>query len=113
MLLSFDARAALAYKSPSQKIRVMTERWVNEQVYCHACGNSLSTKFEAGRPVADFFCGKCAEQFELKSKKGGIASSVVDGAYRKMIERISAADNPNFFFLGYEGLNLQVQSLFE
>jgi len=100
-----------AYHSPSQIVRCATEEWVHQEAYCPSRGDSLS-KFENSRPVADFYCGKCTEQFELKSKRGGLASLVVDGAYRTMIERISGDENPSLFFLSYENASLNVRNLF-
>ena len=40
------------------------------------------------RPVADFFCPSCKEEYELKSKGASISNKINDGAYNTMIERI-------------------------
>jgi type II restriction enzyme len=85
------------YKNPTQKIRVMTESWVNKSVFCPNCGSTLN-RFENNSPVADFYCKKCAEEYELKSKNGEIGKKIVDGAYSTMIERLKSDNNPNFFF---------------
>ena len=70
------------------------------------------TKFENNRPVADFFCSNCDEQFELKSKAGlSNGRKVPDGTYNTMISRIQADDNPNFFFLAYKKADYSVQQL--
>jgi len=69
--------------------------------YCPCCGELPIYKFENNRPVADFYCKKCSEEFELKSKKGKLPKKVSDGAYSTMIERINTENNPNFFFLSY------------
>lgn len=58
-------------------------------------------EFENNRPVADFYCQKCKEEFELKSKTGKLKDTISDGAYSTMIERINSDNNPNFFFLTY------------
>lgn len=58
-------------------------------------------KFENNRPVADFFCQHCAEEYELKSKQGNFSDIINDGAYATMMERVSANNSPNFFFLTY------------
>ena len=68
MKLSFDIKLAQKYKNPSQQIRVMTEHWMGSQMYCPACGDSIKS-YENNRPVADFYCPGCKEEFELKSKK--------------------------------------------
>lgn len=90
----------LDYKSNSQKIRVMSEVWAEENIFCPNCGNEISN-FENNKPVADFYCKKCSEEFELKSKKGKIGKKVGAGAYSKMIERLNSSEKPNFFFMGY------------
>lgn len=58
--------------------------------------------------MADFYCSRCKEQFELKSKSGGIASKIVDGAHQSMIARISSVENPNFFFLNYDKTHFDI-----
>lgn len=45
----------------------MSEKWVHENMFCPCCGNSLC-RFENNKPVADFYCDECNENFELKSK---------------------------------------------
>jgi len=90
------------YKNNSQKIRVLTENWVNEYIYCPNCGQNVS-EYENNKPVADFYCSKCKEDFELKSKMGNsLGKTIADGAYDSMIDRISGNTSPNFFFLNYE-----------
>lgn len=100
MNLILSVEAARAYESSSQKIRVMTEQWVEKLIYCPRCGNALNG-FEHNKPVADFYCEACREEYELKSKKGSIGRKIVDGAYLTMIQRLNAENNPNFFFLTY------------
>lgn len=111
MSLLFDLEGTEAYRSGSQKARVMTERWVLGNQYCPACGSSPLSGFANNRPVADFACGSCGEQFELKSKTGVIGRKIADGAYRTMIERISSDSNPNFLFLSYSKAPLAVTDI--
>src|SRR5690554_3591140 len=101
MNLNFDTRLAEGYKSPSQIAKILSENWVLRNSYCPKCGEAPLDKFEDNRPVADYYCEKCTEEFELKSKKGKLPNIVNDGAYSTMIERINADNNPNFFFLTY------------
>lgn len=112
MKLTLDVKLAEGYKSLSQKIRVMTEYWVNQSVYCPNCGQSDIEKYGNNRPVADFYCKRCNEDFELKSKQKSITSKIVDGAYRTMLERLTSSSNPNFFLLNYDLLNLEVTNFF-
>jgi len=97
---TLNKNIAKKYKSNSQKIRVMSEVWVGENIFCPNCGSEIFN-FENNKPVADFYCKKCLEEFELKSKKGKIGNKVGSGAYSKMIERLESLDKPNFFFMGY------------
>ena len=98
--LSFDTKLVVGYKSETQKIRIMTESWVKERAFCPNCGNEI-TKYDNNRPVADFYCKNCLNDFELKSKRDSIGTKIVDGAYRTMIERIHSDKNPSFFFMNY------------
>lgn len=105
----FDLKIAENYKSNSQKIRILTESWVDKQIFCPACGTDIKN-YENNRPVADFYCPKCAEEYELKSKKDGMAKKIVDGAYSTMIERLQSSNNPNFFFLNYNPTQFEVRN---
>jgi len=107
MYLNLNSNLANSYSSSSQKIRVLTESWVKENIYCPSCGNYID-EYENNRPVADFYCKKCKEDFELKSKNGNIGKKIVDGAYCTMIERLNSSQNPNFFFLTYDKKSLDV-----
>ncbi len=110
MNLSFDKKLADNYKSQSQKIRVLTENWVDKNAYCPNCGNASIDKYPNGKPVADFFCSKCNEDYELKSKKNEMGNRILDGAYGTMIERLKSENNPSFFFLNYNLNNLAVKN---
>ncbi|MFA5831482.1 MAG: DpnI domain-containing protein [Candidatus Paceibacterota bacterium] len=101
MNLTFDTNIAEKYTSQSQKVRVLTEHWVQREIYCPNCGNPKVEKYANNKPVADFYCAKCTEDFELKAGKGKIKNTVTAGAYSTMIERINSTTNPNFFFLAY------------
>jgi type II restriction enzyme len=101
MNLSFNTKLAEGFKSNSQIARVLTENWVKDNSYCPCCGEVPLNEFENNRPVADFYCKKCSEEFELKSKNGKFSTTINDGAYSTMIERINSKKNPNFFFLTY------------
>ena len=101
MNLNLPVEIAEEYSSGSQRIRVMTEEWVNRSVFCPNCGSVLS-QFGNNKPVADFYCKNCSEEYELKSKHGEVGKKIVDGAYSSMITRLQSDNNPNFFFLTYD-----------
>lgn len=111
MDLQLNTKLAVGYKSLSQKIRVMTESWVDSQIFCPSCGCDIS-RYGNNRPVADFFCQTCKEEFELKSKKEGSLTKIVNGAYSTMISRLRSSHNPNFFLLNYNLKNLEVLNFF-
>ncbi len=100
MNLKLDQNLTKEYTNESQKIRVMTESWVLNQVYCPNCGGHIN-EYVNNKPVADFYCKKCSEDFELKSKKGKFGKKVSAGAYSQMIKRINSPEKPNFFFMAY------------
>ena len=101
MDLNFNQQLAKNYKSKPQIIRVLSEAWVKDNGYCPSCGIQPLAEFGNNKPVADFYCVNCNEQFELKSKKAKLSNIISDGAYDTMLERINSDDNPSFFFLTY------------
>lgn len=90
-----------AYHSNSQIARILTENWVEDNMYCPRCGETRIKHFENNRPVADFFCPNCHNEYELKSKNGNLGHKITDGAYETMIQRITGNQNPDFLFMGY------------
>jgi type II restriction enzyme len=112
MKLTFDKELAVNYKSVSQKARILTECWVGDSAFCPNCGYPNINKYPNNQPVADFFCPKCTEDYELKSKQGAIGTRILDGAYRTKIERLQSSNNPNLFILNYNFANLSVVNFF-
>lgn len=110
MKLTFDKQLCINYTSPSQRTRVLTEGWVSSQVYCPSCGKSNVSKYPNNRPVADFYCSICGEDYELKGKQAGIGTRIVDGGHRTMIERLRSNRNPNLFLLSYDLPTLEVSN---
>lgn len=109
MELMLPVEVAKLYSSNSQRIWIMTESWVGTPIFCPNCGNYL-TNFRNNSPVADFYCKKCSEEYELKSKNGNMGSTIVDGAYSTMIERLVSNNNPNFFFLTYNKSTFEIRN---
>lgn len=108
MKLTFDLEKAKGYKSLSQKVRVLTEQWVDNSIFCPNCGQLNIDKYPNNQPVADFYCSNCLEEYELKSKQSAIGAKIIDGAHRTMLERLTSSNNPNFFLLNYDLANLEV-----
>lgn len=104
MNLQFNTSLAEGYKSASQIARVLTEDWLVHNMYCPICGELTIRRAEPNAPVKDFVCNNCKSQYELKSKKNDsdrFQSTVADGVYGTMIDRITSLDNPSFFFMHY------------
>lgn len=111
MNILFDDSIIANYHSGAQIARVLTENWVNQNMYCPRCGNLHIKHFENNRPVADFYCPVCQNEYELKSKNGAMGSKINDGAYSTMIARITSNENPDFFFMSYSKQELKVKDL--
>ncbi|MDO4573896.1 MAG: DpnI domain-containing protein [Planctomycetia bacterium] len=112
MNLNFDFSVRKQYHSSPQIARVITEKWVLDNMFCPRCGQSHIKQFENNRPVADFYCPNCSNQYELKSKSGRIDRKVVDGAYETMVKRILSNENPDFFFMHYSRNEYKVVDFF-
>jgi type II restriction enzyme len=111
MNTNLNTKIIKKYKSTPQKIRVMTEDWVNNEIFCPNCGSNIES-YENSKPVADFYCLNCNEDYELKSKKDRMGNKIVDGAYKTMIERLKSDNNPNFFLLNYDFKNFEILNFF-
>jgi len=110
MNLKLDISHTAGYTSSSQIARVVTEQWVKQNIYCPSCGNDKLDRFNNNNPVADFLCVSCSSEYELKSQKKSFSLKIIDGAYRTMIARINAHNNPHFFFLNYSLDDLKVSN---
>jgi|SRR5580704_12798077 hypothetical protein len=111
MKLSFE-ESQLAYTSGSQSARAWTEAWVKAWAYCPHCGSAKMSQFPNNKPVADFLCTSCSEEFELKSQKGKFGDKVIDGAFKTKCERLAAGNNPNLLLMNYDRTSLAVVNLF-
>lgn len=109
MNLSFKTQLADGYKSPSQIVRVLSEAWVRSAVYCPNCGADNICRHRNNRPVLDFYCETCREDYELKSKRNGLGKKLVDGGYDAMIKSISSGKGANFFALSYDAAQWRVK----
>lgn len=110
MNLLLDTQIPETYHSPQQRARIITERWMRRNMFCPVCGKEHLEQFKPNQPVADFYCADCKQEYELKSQESAaLAERISDGAYEKMIDRITANNNPNFFFMSH--LNDRVNNL--
>lgn len=101
MKLGFEETGQAAYDSGTQSARVMTEAWALANAFCPNCGAAKLAKFSNNKPVADFYCSTCHEEFELKSTKRKLGLKIVNGAYDTMCMRLTSDNNPNLLLLKY------------
>jgi type II restriction enzyme len=111
MNLAIDTCIDDRFKSASQKARMLTEKWTHTNVLCPSCGGLLE-RYPNNRPVADFQCVICSEDFELKATSNKFGKSVPDGAYATMMRRLLSDDNPNLFLLQYHPTDWMVSNMF-
>ncbi len=102
---------AAAFTSGAQKARVWTEGWVLSQMYCPSCGEKPLNDYINNQPVADFYCGLCREDFELKSTKTKFGKKVNDGAYDTMMARLRSDSVPSLMLLRYTAGDKMVRDL--
>lgn len=110
MKLGFEEEQS-PYDSGAQSARFWSEAWVHNQVYCPNCGQAHISKYENNRPVADFYCGSCREEFELKSQKTKFGTKIVDGAFGTMCDRLASSNSQNLMLMNYDRASLSVRNL--
>lgn len=110
MKLVFNQEIAANYTNEAQRIRVLSEDWVNRNTYCPNCGYFDIKDHPNNKPVADFYCLRCKEDYELKSKKNTIGKKITDGAYSTMISRLKSENNPNLFLLNYDPIDYSIKN---
>ncbi len=100
MNLVLDKKLAENYSSNSQKIRVMSEIWTEENIFCPICGSDIKNLVN-NKKVSDFLCKKCLENYEQKASQKKFQGKVISSEYKTIISRLSSVDKPHFFFLHY------------
>ena len=111
MTMAFQTDLAVPYRSRTQAVRVMSEAWAHENLYCTNCGAERMIQQRANNIASDFICPKCNEEYELKSASGIPGKKVVNGAYATLIARLSAGLQPNLILLGYSAISLTVDTV--
>lgn len=96
------AEEQAVFKGPTQNVRALSEGWVAAHMFCPACGAERLRALPNNSPVGDFVCDACAEEFELKAKKGALGRSIPDGAFGAMTARLAAHNNPSLFAMSYD-----------
>jgi type II restriction enzyme len=92
-------------------VKILSEHLVGSRVYCQNCGNTKNLQYGNNNPAADFFCGVCHEDYQLKSQRKHLGAKGMDGAYPAMIRRLSGNTIPNLFLLNYDFRSLTITDL--
>lgn len=100
LTLPFDI--ATAYKSRSQRARVITESWARENLFCPACPADRLGATAANTKAVDFECSACGQQFQLKAKSSSFSNRVIDGAYDAMVTALKSDTAPNLCLMHYD-----------
>lgn len=111
MNLSMPSDLATAYKSGSQRARVVTEFWAEHNLYCPNCSSPKLNRLVANTKASDFTCPACGFWYQLKGQKTRIGNSITDGAYEAMMTAIRNDETPNFYFLQYDLATWAVRNL--
>jgi type II restriction enzyme len=102
MQLHMASDSAAAYKSNSQRARVVTEAWGTDNLYCPNCSSPKLDRLSHNTRASDFCCPKCRFWYQLKGQQSRIGNSIPDGAYTAMMNAIRNDETPNFYFMHYE-----------
>jgi type II restriction enzyme len=99
--LALPRESAAKYHSASQRARVATEEWGEENLYCLKCRANSLTPTRHGTPAIDFNCPDCESPYQLKSLSRPISDRIPDAAYSAMRNAIVTGNTPNLFVLSY------------
>jgi type II restriction enzyme len=103
--------ALATYKSKSQQVRVATESWASENLYCPNCDEPHLAAHPANTRAVDFQCPECSSPFQLKAQSHELAGRIVDAAYSAMVLAIRENRTPNLFAIHYDRDEWRVRSL--
>ncbi len=102
---------ASAYRSASQRARVVTEAWGATNLYCPNCPSPQLTRLQHNTKASDYCCPKCGFWYQLKGQQSPILTQIDNGAFSAMIEAIRNDRTPNFYFMQYELVTWSVKNL--
>ena len=106
-----NGKLADAYKSGSQKARVVSEDWGIHNLYCPHCPSDMLERLRNNSKVSDFLCPECEFLYQLKSRKSRIGNSIMGSNYRAMMDAIQNDRLPNFYLMQYELVTWSVKNL--
>jgi type II restriction enzyme len=111
MTLEMPFDLAAAYKSPSQRARVVSEAWGRENLYCPRCDSPKLKPSNTNTRAVDFVCPGCAADFQLKSQSHPFSRKIVDSAYIVMRRAIEENRTPHLLALHYARASWLVRDL--
>lgn len=111
MQLRLPGELGAAYKSFSQRARVITEAWGEANLYCASCSSNRLVRSPAGTPTVDFSCPQCEAPFQLKSSARAFARRIPDAAYEVMRRAILRGETPHLLTLQYDPVRWEVVNL--
>jgi len=111
MWLRMPIELAGGYTSGSQRTRVVSEAWGEENLYCPNCPSPALRRAPPNTEAIDFTCPDCENPFQLKSGARPFAARIIDAAYDAMRRAIHQARTPNLLLLHYDAMRWEVQNL--
>jgi len=106
-----DVKIAAVYRSNAQRIRVMSEAWAAENLYCPCCPSNTIERCRNNREAVDYTCNCCDSTFQLKSSQSHSAARIVDGAFAAMMRAVGKGAAPNLLLLRYDPSRWEVRGL--
>ena len=104
MNLQIDLACSARYKSKSQIVRVATEKWAADNLYCPACSSDEILPETPNKQCVDFRCPSCSGSYELKACSAWNPKKITDAGYKSMMAAILSDTRPNLLVLNYSDL---------
>ncbi len=99
------------YQSGSQVARIISEEWIEREMYCPSCNSPSLDRLPHGTKVIDFRCPSCLEVYQVKSSRRSFGNKVMDSAYGPMINAVNENRSPNLMIMHYSIDSWTVQDL--
>lgn len=99
------------YKSAAQRVRVISEAWAADNLYCPCCPSDTIERCRNNQEAVDYTCSSCHASFQLKSSQTYFSTRVVDGAFAAMMRAVAQGAVPNLLLLHYDPSRWEVRNL--
>jgi len=111
--LGLDAGLLGRYPSGRQLAKVLTESWIEDNLYCPNCLEPRLAREPTNTPLTDFRCmnQSCRQTFQLKAQRQRIGPEWRDSAYNPWIESFEKETTPNLALMHYNIKDLRVLNL--